>query len=320
MAFTTTTITMIFFLSLTSLFFYLHRQRYSLTRNLIYSSLFFMILSFISFTLDVLLFTIWEASAIGIIGAADGPSTIFVGNKFSSNMLSTMTLLLILPATLYSAIFFAFNKYSNFSFPKSIIYSLFATIISGVLLFLFFISCISYFLFRETTALGIIGEIDATTIFLLILHFLTPLPLPLIIALLFSIIFFRDNRKINTLPRNIRHTFFVFVLTLLFSLLILFLGEIGFSIIESSAIGIIATGDGPSTIYVGNKFFSSFWKPIVIALPNILALFLFWRNRFKYSTRKNLSYSFSFALFSLFIILIFLFFYEQHSLSMMFSN
>lgn len=315
-----TTITIIFFLFLASLFFYLHRQRYSPNQNFIYSSLFFVVLFIVTSSPLFFGLALWESAAIGIIGANDGPSTIFVGNKFSSNMLSTMTLLLILPATLYSAIFFAFNKYSNFSFPKSIIYSLFATIISGALLFLFFISCISYFLFRETTALGIIGEIDATTIFVLTLHFLTPLLLPLIIALLFSIILFRDNRKTTTQSRNIRHTFFLFVLTLLFSLLILFLGEIGFSIIKSSAIGIIATSDGPSTIYVGNKFFSSFWKPIVIALPNILALFLFWQNRFRYSTRKNLTYSFSFAFFSLFIILIFLFFYEQHSLSMMFSN
>ena len=124
MAFTTTTITMIFFLSLTSLFFYLHRQRYSLTRNLIYSSLFFMILSFISLTSGVLLFTIWEASAIRIIGAADGPSTIFVGNKFSKDMSWYFALPQILIATIFSSLVFTFFKRVNLSFLKTLIYSL----------------------------------------------------------------------------------------------------------------------------------------------------------------------------------------------------
>ena len=36
-------------------------------------------------------FTIWESAAIGIIGAADGPSTIFVGNKFAKNMIAPLS-------------------------------------------------------------------------------------------------------------------------------------------------------------------------------------------------------------------------------------
>lgn len=36
-------------------------------------------------------FTIWEAASIGIIGAADGPSTIFVGNKFAPHMMAALS-------------------------------------------------------------------------------------------------------------------------------------------------------------------------------------------------------------------------------------
>lgn len=36
-------------------------------------------------------FTIWEAASIGIIGAADGPSTIFVGNKFAPTMMAALS-------------------------------------------------------------------------------------------------------------------------------------------------------------------------------------------------------------------------------------
>ena len=36
-------------------------------------------------------FSIWESASIGIIGAADGPSTIFVGNKFAPHMMAALT-------------------------------------------------------------------------------------------------------------------------------------------------------------------------------------------------------------------------------------
>ncbi len=316
---TFTNILLIFAVCFSGLFFYLHREKYPTNQNLKYSFLFiisifltFSILALISFLFFFIGFSLWESAAIGIIGAADGPSTIFVGNKFASRMLESFAFPLILILSLFSIIFFIFYNYFKYSFTKSTLYSLIAAIICCILISFFFVYYLSSSFFEDSSAIGIIGEPALSTLLYLMIPILLPLIFPLLVAFLFALIFFKTNPKEASRPHKIFFfAFLIFLTTGLLSLIILIIGEIGFSIVAFSAIGIVGVGDGPSTIYVGNKMISSFAKPVTLFLSNILALFLFWRNRFKYSTRKNLTYSFSFAFFSLFIILFLVFFFEN---------
>ena len=127
--------------------FWHHHEKYSPTRNFIYSiSIFFFTLVVIFFvaTLNILEFTLWESAAIGIIGANDGPSTIFVGNKFAYNLFYSIYIPLIIIISIISTFLLFFYKYNWHFGLKSIFFSLFFALFISTILFTFSILCFVY--------------------------------------------------------------------------------------------------------------------------------------------------------------------------------
>ena len=115
-------------LILAIIFFISNYHKYPTLRNFSYSFLFFIVLLLISaFTT-----TLFEAASIGIIGAADGPSTIFVGNRFRhlSFLGDSLPAFISLVA---SALFFIRN-YHEYPWWKNWLYSLLILVVTTSIL------------------------------------------------------------------------------------------------------------------------------------------------------------------------------------------